>query len=183
MTRYYVASAGSCESVRQAINAGWRAGPAQYAERWVNGTLVKREPIDAWELRTGRPVGWLQLLTAERVIVGGDGSTALELPDSDLTGQHIADQLGKTVGGTAIPSSAALVQVARPRDSSQLPAGVRDKVDDAYVDSALAQADTPQARAAITAELQGRAAAALARKDARGAQAALEKAMGIGRSS
>lgn len=115
---------------------------------------------------------------------GGDGTAALQIADAPL----IDAKLGRTVNGVALPRSADLVQVTRPRDNSLLPAGVRDKLDDAYVSGQLdgtditgQPRDTPQARAAISAELQGRAAAALARNDARASQAALEKAMGIGK--
>lgn len=118
------------------------------------------------------------------LIDGGDGTAALQIADSP----RIDAKLGLTVNGTVLPRAADLVQVTRPRDNSLLPAGVRDKLDDAYVSSQLdgtdfagQPKDTPAARAAINAELQGRAAAALARKDARGAQAALEAALGIGK--
>jgi hypothetical protein len=177
MTRYHVASPGECESVRQAINTGWRAGPAAFAERVVNGVVVAREPIGAWELRTGRPVGWLQLLPVERLIVSG-ADAALELPDA--VAQHVDEQLGRGV----IPRANQLVAVTRAREHSLLPAAVRDVLDDRYVASVLTSEaeDTPQARAVITAELQNgsRAANALARKDSRAGAQAIERALGLG---
>lgn len=188
MTRYHIASAGNCESVRQAINAGWRAGPASHATVLLTG---ERVPIAEYELRTGRAVGHFQLLTADRLIVAG-ADAALEMPepasDGGLTWSHIADQLGKTIGGVPTPSAASLVQVTRARQHSLLPTGVRDVLDDRYVDGEYAKignehANEAAARGVISAELQGaRATAALSRKDARGSQAALDAALGIGRS-
>jgi hypothetical protein len=66
---------------------------------------------------------------------------------------------------------------------------VRDALDDDYVNNELDGVDaegnprdTPAARGRINAELQGaRASQALARKDARGSQSALEMAMRAGR--
>jgi hypothetical protein len=74
------------------------------------------------------------------------------------------------------------VQVTRARGNSALPAGVRDKLDDAYVDRVFAgrPVDDAAAIAEVVAELQGRATAALARKTARGQSAALEAALGMG---
>jgi len=118
------------------------------------------------------------------LIDGGDGTAALFIADAPT----IDAKLGRTVNGVALPRVADLVQVARPRDSSVLPPGVRDKVDDAWIDVQLdgtdingQPRDTPAARAAVRAELQGQATAALARKDARKAQRALDVAIGHGK--
>lgn len=111
------------------------------------------------------------------LIAGGDGTAVLEIAEL----ASIDAKLGR--GG--LPAASALVQVTRPREHSRLPAGVRDKLDDAYIDSVLDGADdvgvprdTPGARAAIATELQGRAAAALARKDARGALVMVDRMFG-----
>lgn len=131
----------------------------------------------------GSPGGYDLPGTNWPLIDGGDGTAALQIADAPT----IDAKLGRTVNGVALPTVASLVQVARPRDSSLLPAGVRDKVDDAYIASQLSGTDvsgqardTPQARAAIATELQGRAASALARWDARVSQAALDAAIGLG---
>lgn len=109
------------------------------------------------------------------LIAGGDGTAVLEIAEL----ASIDAKLGR--GG--LPAASALVQVTRPREHSRLPAGVRDKLDDAYVDQAFAgkPVDDAVAIAEVTAELQGaRAVAALARKSVRGSQAALDRALGIG---
>lgn len=114
------------------------------------------------------------------LIDGGDGTAALHIAEL----ASIDAKLGRTVSGVALPTVASLVQVTRPRGHSALPTGVRDKLDDAYVDRVFAglAVDNPGAIAEVTTELQGRATAALARKTARGQSAALEAALGMGRS-
>jgi hypothetical protein len=176
MSRYHVDTAGNLESVRQAINAAWRATPAgSVVTHMTNGVVTHTEPLAAYEARLGlEPT---QVVHTSRLIVAG-ADAALEIPDTGKTATAIAPLLGRN----GIPSAAALVQVTRPRNHSLLPVGVRDVLDDRYVDAELAAEDTPAVRAAITTELQGRAAAALSRKDARGSQAALEDALGMGRS-
>lgn len=111
------------------------------------------------------------------MVDGGDGTAALAIAEL----ASIDAKLGRTVSGVALPTAASLVQVTRPRDHSRLPVGVRDKLDDAYIDGRLngtdarGQArDTPEARAEIAAELQGRAAAAIARRSPN-SKAALER--------
>lgn len=98
------------------------------------------------------------------LIDGGDGTAALDIAEAP----SIDAKLGRTVGGVALPTVASLVQVTRPRENDRLPPGVRDKLDDAFVDAVLSAGDNTGTRAAVTAELQGRAVAALARKTARG---------------
>lgn len=181
MSRYHVDTAGALETVRQAINGAWRATPTgSVVTHIVNGIVTHSEPLAVYEARLGlEPT---QVVHASRLIVAG-ADAALEIPDTGKTAAAIAPLLGRN----GIPSAASLVQVTRPREHSRLPAGVRDKLDDAYVDGEWTligngHANEAAARAAITAELQGaRATAALARKDARGAQAALERALGLGR--
>ena len=172
MSRYHVADPGSLEAVRQAINSTIpRTG-----FRVVNGVAI---PVDlaVEEARLGLEPE--QLVHTSRLVLGADGTAALELPETP----HVEAQLGKTIHGTATPTAASLVQVPRARDNALLPTGVRDKLDDTYVDSVLSDGDTPQARAAITAELQNgsRASGALARKDARAGQKAIDAALGLGR--
>jgi hypothetical protein len=117
--------------------------------------------------------------TKARLIDGGDGTAALEIGD-DVP----ASALGKTVGGVPLPSAAALVVVNRARDNALLgTGGVRDKLDDAYVDSVFADAtlNDGQRRAAVATELQNgsRSANALTRKDSRVGQQAIAQALGI----
>lgn len=118
--------------------------------------------------------------TKVAVIDGGDGTAALWIDDG------VPDSaLGKTVSGVPLPSAAALVQVTRARQNTLLPAGVAAKLDDAYADSVFADDSLTDAqkRAAVTAELQNgsRASGALARKDARAGQKAIDAALGLGR--
>lgn len=179
MSRYLVGTAGACEAARAAINAAWRATPAgSVVTHLYGGVPMHTEPLAQYELRLGlEPT---QVVHTSRLIVAG-ADAALEIPDTGRTAAAIAPLLG--VGG--IPSAAALVQVTRPREHSRLPTGVRDKLDDAWIDAQLdgtdgngQPRDTPGARGLITAELQGaRAAAALARKDVRGTQAAFARAV------
>lgn len=121
--------------------------------------------------------------TKARLIDGGDGTAALEI-DADAA---IDAQLGKTVSGVPLPTVGALVQVTRARQNALLPAGVRDKLDDAYADqvyaanTALGVTDTVTANAAITVELQNgsRAANAITRKGSRAGAQAIAQALGI----
>jgi hypothetical protein len=162
MSRYHVDTAGNLETVRQAINAAWRATPAgSVVTHMFAGRVTHTEPLAQYEARLGlEPT---QVVHSSRLIVVGTDA-ALEIPDTGKTAAAIAPLLGQG----AVPSAAALVQVTRPREHSRLPTAVRDALDDRYVDVELAE-DTPQARGRVTAELQGaRASAALARKDARG---------------
>jgi hypothetical protein len=184
MSRYHVDAPGALETVRQAINAAWRATPAgSIVTHVVNGVVTHTEPLAQYEARLG--IEPTQVVHASRLIVTG-ADAALEIPDTGKTAAAIAPLLG--TGG--IPSAAALVQVTRPREHSRLPTGVRDVLDDRYIDGELdgtdeagQSRDTPAARGRVTAELQGaRATTALARKDVRGSQAALDDAIGIGRS-
>ena len=159
MSRYYVAPAAQLELVRQAINDGALGPHASRMYTLVRNGIAVQVNAAAEEARLG--VEPEQVVHTSCLVIAGRDA-ALELPET----AHVSAQLGKTVGGTSIPSVGALVQVARPRDNSLLPAGVRDVLDDRYVAQLLVE-DTPAARAAITAELQGaRAAAALARWDA-----------------
>jgi hypothetical protein len=184
MSRFHVDTAGALETVRQAINAAWRATPAgSVVTHMTNGVVTHTEPLAAYELRLClQPT---QVVHASRLIVAG-ADAALEIPDTGKTAAAIAPLLG--AGG--VPSAAALVQVPRARAHNLLPLGVRDVLDDRWIDGewgkigvANGHANEAAARAAIIAELQGgRATAALARKDARGSQGALAEAMGIGRS-
>jgi hypothetical protein len=144
-----------------------------------NGVVVGTEPAAQYEARLGlEPT---QVVHTSRLLIGDDGTAALEIPDTGKTAEAIAPLLGQG----ATPSAASLVQVTRPREHSRLPTGVRDLLDDRYIDGELdgtdaagEPRDTPAARGLITAELQGaHAAAALARKDARKAQRAFEKTM------
>jgi hypothetical protein len=97
------------------------------------------------------------------LLEGGDGTAALQITEVPA----IEAKLGRTLRGVAVPPASSLVQVSRPRDHALLPVGVRDKLDDAWIDQQLDAGDTPAARSAILSELQGRGTAALARKDAR----------------
>lgn len=171
--RYHVADAGTLEAVRQAINSTKPAGGA----RMVGGVLVPLTDAQfaAECARLGIEPGQL-VHTSRLLVVGSDA--VLELPETP----HVEACLGRTVGGRAIPSAASLAQVTRARDHAQFAAGIRDALDDRYVDSELDGADdVPAARGRVTAELQGRAAAALARKDARAGAQAIERALGLGR--
>ncbi len=166
MSRYHVDTAANLEAVRQAINAAWRASPAgSVVTHMFGGVVTRTEPLAAYEARMGIPP--VHVVSPGRLIVAGSDA-ALDIPDTGKTAIAIAPLLGR--GG--IPSAASLVQVSRPRENDRLPPGVRDRLDDLYVDAELVE-DTPAARGRVNAELQGRAAAALARKDARGSQAAL----------
>ena len=165
MSRYHVDTAGNLEVVRQAINAAWRATPAGgTVTHMVGGVVTGTESLVAYEARMGIPP--VQVVSPGRLIIVG-ADAALDIPDTGKTAIAIAPLLGQ--GG--IPSAASLVQVSRPRENDRLPAGVRDRLDDLYVDAELVE-DAPAARGRVNAELQGRAAAALARKDARGGQPA-----------
>lgn len=178
MTRYHVATEQNCRLVREAINAAWNATPAaQVVTHVVNGVVVGTEPKAQYLARLGLPADHEQLVHADRLIVAGTDA-ALELPDTGRTGEEI----GKLLGRGGLPSAASLVPVTRPREHSRLPAGVRDVLDDRYVDEQLAEEDTPQKRQQIRDELTngGRAAAALARRDARGARGELDRAIGLG---
>jgi hypothetical protein len=113
-------------------------------------------------------------------VVGQDGTAALELPQAPEIDRH----LGKTFGGVALPTAAALVTVARARDNALLPAGVRDVLDDKYVEAVYADQtldDTAKA-ALVTNELQNgsRVSNALSRKQTRAGQAAIDAALGLG---
>lgn len=178
MTRYHVANAGQCETTRQAINAAWRALPrSQVIRHVVNGVVIGEEPAADYYLRTTGRADFEEAIGPERLIVAGEDA-ALEIHDSGVVGARLTALLGR--GG--LPRADELVQVTRAREHSRLPTGVRDVLDDRYVDEQLAEEDTPQRRDAIQAELTngGRAAAALARKDARGARVELDRAIGLG---
>lgn len=88
-----------------------------------------------------------------RVLLGADGSAALEL----VTGERI---------DRAIPTGTrSLLVVSRARDHAPLPAGVRDILDDEYVRGVFARnASEAAAAAEVSAEIGARAAAALARR-------------------
>lgn len=185
MSRYHVDTAGALEIVRQAINTAWRATPAgSVVTHLYNGVPTHTEPVELWEARHGYPAGHAsQLVKPESLIVVG-ADAALDLsPVKSRRGAMIDDHLGVGI----VPPESALVQVSRPREHGRLPTGVRDLFDDRYIDDEWSKIGVPSghaseavARAFITAELQGaRATAALARKDARGSQAALERALGI----
>jgi hypothetical protein len=174
MTRYHVATPGECEAVRAAINSTIpRAG-----HRVVNGVAI---PVDlaAEEARLGLEPE--QLVHTSRLVLGADGTAALELPETT----HVEAALGRTIRGTPTPRDSDCVKCTRAREYALLPTGVRDKLDDKYVDSVLTSEteDTPQKRAEIADELQGRAAAALARKTTRVGAKEIERALGLGRRS
>lgn len=191
MSRYHVDTPAQLALVQVALDQSFglrnAAGVATPIERMVYRPDVGLVPAS----RLFGPVHghYDQPGTHWPILDGGDGTAALRVPDvADVP--TIAGKLGRTVSGVPVPAAGALVQVTRARDNALLPAGVRDKLDDAYADTVYAQntnalgvTDTATANAAITAELQNgsRAANAITRKGVRGSQAALEKAMGLGR--
>lgn len=207
MTRYHVDTPAKLALVQVALDQSFGlrdvAGNPTPREQMVTfdggstfapaSVALTQVPHGGMRLQPGQPHAcYTQPGVKWPLIDGGDGTAALQIPDtSDFAPANAAAfnaLLGTTVSGVALPNAAGLVQVTRPRDSSLLPAGVRDKLDDAYVDSVLDGTDasgqpndTAQARAAIRTELQGRGNAALARKDARNSQAALAQATGLGK--
>lgn len=181
MTRYHVDTPAKLALVQVALDQA-------FGLRNAAGNPTPRPmycPLrGAWANEMGSPAYDLPG-TNWPLIQGDDGTAALEIRQA--IDNRIDLKLGTTVNGVAIPSAASLVQVTRARDNSLLPAGVRDKLDDAYVDSVYAQntdtagvVNTAVANAAIIAELQGRGAAAVARKGVRGQQAQFDALTGLG---
>jgi len=182
MSRYHVDTPARLELVRLALDqaAGYRNASGQPVV--VMHKIVDRGVV-VGEIRSDvfcATRGVEPTRCCDPVIVGADGTAALEIPETP----DASLGLGRTVHGTAVPTAASLVQVTRPRDASRLPAGVRDRLDDRYVDEVFANPvlSTTAKEAAVTLELQTtRAAAALARRPARDAQRVIDAALGGGR--
>jgi hypothetical protein len=180
MTRYHVADAGSCEAVRQAINASWRNGPARHAEHYRDGVLVGREPLADWCARTGRALGEQGPVRPEHLIVSG-ADAVLELLEDGVHGALVSEQLGKGI----VPRANQLARVTRAREHAQFAAGIRDALDDRYVEQVFADEtlSDAQKREAITSELQNgaRATSALTRKDSRAGARVIDGMLGGGK--
>jgi hypothetical protein len=125
MTRYHVADAGTLEAVRQAINSTIpRTG-----HRVVNGVAISVD-LAAEEARLGLEPE--QLVHTSRLVLGDDGTAALELPET----AHVEACLGRTIASRAIPRRRDLQRI------KDIVHGVGDKLAERMLaDSGLTDAE------------------------------------------